>query len=83
MKFIDEKGRLFGKWNIIDAGVVLFILGLTPMVYYSHKLFNRPPINWEQKYKEEKTGCQNKTDFLQRKIDNYLKEHKRAAKYFK
>ena len=29
MKIIDEKGRLFGKINVIDFMVVLFLLSLT------------------------------------------------------
>jgi len=30
MKIIDEKGKLFGKINVIDFLVLLFFLGLTP-----------------------------------------------------
>src|SRR3989338_4297575 len=43
MKIIDEKGRLFGKINIIDFIVILFLISLTPMVYYGYKIFSAPP----------------------------------------
>ncbi|MEK6590249.1 MAG: DUF4330 domain-containing protein, partial [Nitrospinota bacterium] len=43
MKLIDEKGRLFGKVNVIDLLVILFIISLTPMIYYGYKIFNVPP----------------------------------------
>ncbi|MBI3584507.1 MAG: DUF4330 domain-containing protein [Nitrospinae bacterium] len=43
MKIIDEKGRLFGKINVIDFLVILFLISLTPMVYYGYKIFNAPP----------------------------------------
>ena len=52
MRFIDEKGRLFGKVNIIDFLVIAFLFSLAPMVYFGYKLFNRPiapvstPINF-------------------------------------
>lgn len=31
MKIIDEKGRLFGKINVIDFLVILFVVSLLPM----------------------------------------------------
>ena len=43
MKIIDEKGRLFGKINVIDFMVVLFLLSLTPMFYFGYKIFNKKP----------------------------------------
>lgn len=43
MKIIDEKGRLFGKINVIDFLVILFLISLTPMFYYGYKIFNAPP----------------------------------------
>ncbi len=43
MKLIDEKGRLFGKINIIDFLVILFFISLTPMAYYGYKIFSTPP----------------------------------------
>lgn len=43
MKIIDEKGRLFGKINVIYFLVILFLISLTPMFYYGYKIFNAPP----------------------------------------
>lgn len=39
---IDEKGKLFGKINVIDLLVILFFVALIPMFYYGYKIFNRP-----------------------------------------
>ena len=39
MSVIDEQGRLFGRVNLIDAFVVLFVLGLIPMAYGTALLF--------------------------------------------
>ena len=43
MKLIDEKGKLFGKINVIDFLVLLFFLGLSPMFYFGYKIFNKKP----------------------------------------
>ncbi len=43
MKIIDEKGKLFGRINVIDFLVLLFFLGLTPMFYFGYKIFNKKP----------------------------------------
>ncbi len=40
MKFVDDKGRLFGKVNIIDFLVIVFLLSLSPMVYFGYKISN-------------------------------------------
>lgn len=71
MKIIDDKGMFFGKINIIDFLVLLFILCFLPMLWYGWKIYNRPPppqINWEQKYNEEVA-----------KIKTFCNEHKRAS----
>ena len=44
MKIIDEKGRLFGKINVIDFLVILFLIFLTPMFYFGYKIFNKKPL---------------------------------------
>ena len=44
MKIIDEKGRLFGKINIIDIIVVVFLLSLLPMVYYGYRIITAEKI---------------------------------------
>lgn len=38
MKFIDERGKLFGKVNIIDFFVILFLLSFIPMIYFGYKV---------------------------------------------
>lgn len=44
MKIIDEKGKLFGKINIIDFLAVLFLLSLLPMFYFGYRLSRiKPP----------------------------------------
>ncbi len=41
MKLIDEKGRLFGKINIIDFLVILLLFCLIPMFYFGYKLYTK------------------------------------------
>lgn len=74
--FIDSKGRLFGKINIIDLFVVIFILSLSPMAWYGWKLSKIKPqlptlINWKEKYNEEIN-----------KENRFLREYPRFKKYF-
>lgn len=42
MKIIDEKGRLFGKINVIDFLVILFLFCFIPMFYFGYRLFKSP-----------------------------------------
>ena len=42
MAIVDERGRLFGKINIIDFAVVLFIAVLIPLAYAAFVLFRTP-----------------------------------------
>lgn len=44
MRIIDEKGRLFGKINVIDFLVILFLISWAPMFYYGHKIFHKKPV---------------------------------------
>jgi len=37
---IDEKGRIFGKINVIDFAVLLFIVIIIPMFFISNKIIN-------------------------------------------
>jgi len=55
MKVIDEKGRIFGRINIIDFSVILFLLLLTPMFYYGHKFFKKPVVMERLTYRCEVT----------------------------
>ena len=47
MSVIDQHGRLFGRVNLIDALVALFVLGLIPLAYGTALLFQpaRPRID--------------------------------------
>lgn len=42
MPFIDDRGRLFGKVNLIDAAVGIFVLVLIPLGYSAYLLFRAP-----------------------------------------
>ena len=45
MAILDDQGRLFGRVNLIDAAVALFVLALLPLAYGSWVLFRpRPPV---------------------------------------
>jgi hypothetical protein len=43
MTFIDERGRVFGRLNVIDAVLVFVVIGLVPLAYGSYLLFRTPP----------------------------------------
>lgn len=51
MKMIDEKGRVFGKINIIDFIFVVLLLSVIPVFYYGNKLtaMKKPP---EKRYEK-------------------------------
>lgn len=55
MKIIDEKGRLFGKINIIDFLVIVFFVCLSPMFYYGYKIFINPAAKIGGPPKQETT----------------------------
>src|SRR5712691_570806 len=42
MPVIDDRGRLFGKVNLIDAIVAIVVLGLIPLAYGAFLLFRVP-----------------------------------------
>jgi hypothetical protein len=44
MTFIDERGRLFGRLNLIDAVVALVLLVLLPLAYVAYLLFRPAPM---------------------------------------
>ncbi len=77
---IDKKGRLwvFGwRINIIDFLVVVFILSLTPMVWFGYKLTSSrlspppPEVNWMDKYNNK----------ISQEV-RFLREYPRFKKYF-
>lgn len=39
MKIIDEKARLFGKINILDAMVIIFLMSLAPVLFFAYRVF--------------------------------------------
>src|SRR5436190_1726550 len=42
MPLLDDRGRLFGRFNLIDAAIVLFLVALIPLGYVSWLLFRTP-----------------------------------------
>lgn len=42
MAIVDEQGRLFGRFNVVDAVVAVFVLGLIPLLYGAAVLFRTP-----------------------------------------
>jgi hypothetical protein len=43
MSIVDDRGRLAGRWNLVDAIVALVIIVLIPMAYGAYLLFRTPP----------------------------------------
>lgn len=43
MPIIDERGRLFGRLNVVDATVALLLIAIVPVGYGAYVLF-RPPV---------------------------------------
>jgi hypothetical protein len=43
MSLIDDRGRLFGRVNLIDAVVIAIVGMLVPLAYASYLLFRAPP----------------------------------------
>ena len=43
MALIDDRGRLFGRINLIDVAAALVILLLIPLGYGAYQLFRTPP----------------------------------------
>ncbi|MDP3786216.1 MAG: DUF4330 family protein [Candidatus Omnitrophota bacterium] len=69
MKIIDEKGRIFGRINVIDFLVILFLLLLIPMLYFGSKLLiHMEPV------------VEKKTRIIQVKFLNIIPEIDRVLK---
>ncbi len=43
MSIVDDRGRLAGRWNLVDAIVAVVIIVLIPMAYGAYLLFRTPP----------------------------------------
>ena len=42
MSIIDERGRLFGRLNVVDAAVALLLIAIVPVGYGAYLLFRAP-----------------------------------------
>jgi hypothetical protein len=42
MALVDDRGRLFGRFNLVDALVAVFVIGLIPLLYGAAALFWSP-----------------------------------------
>jgi hypothetical protein len=42
MPMVDSHGRVFGRWNLVDAVLVLLVLVLIPLAYGAYVLFRTP-----------------------------------------
>lgn len=43
MALVDDQGRLFGRWNVVDALIGVVLLGLIPILYGAYLLFREAP----------------------------------------
>ena len=43
MTLVDDQGRLFGRWNVVDGLIGVVLLGLIPLLYGAYLLF-RPSM---------------------------------------
>src|SRR5690349_5941379 len=43
MRVIDDRGRIFGLLNVIDAALVILLLVLVPLGYGAFVMFRTPP----------------------------------------
>ncbi len=76
---IDEKGRLFGKINVIDLAVIIFILSLAiPLVYYSWRIAHErknTSIHQIMNYEVLRTQIQ--------QVETMFKKYPRLRRYLK
>src|SRR5690242_19563663 len=43
MAIVDERGRLFGRWNLLDFALVVMLVGLIPLGFAAYALFRDQP----------------------------------------
>jgi hypothetical protein len=43
MTLVDANGRVFGRWNVVDVSIGLFLLFLLPVLYGAYLLFRPSP----------------------------------------
>ena len=95
-KIIDEKGRLFGRVNIIDFLVFASMLCLIPIFYFSWRASVDNPLKDPATvvtpgeivleladYEKEIVRLEEVIIERDRKRDNFFREHKRLRKYWK
>ncbi|MFH1492241.1 MAG: DUF4330 family protein [Candidatus Omnitrophota bacterium] len=46
MKILDEKGKLFGKINVIDFSVIFLLIFLLPISYFAYKVYTKEYKMW-------------------------------------
>jgi len=74
MKVIDEKGRLFGKINIIDFFVIIFLVSLIPMFYFGYRLSNAKKLAQRALEAQRALGAQQVKKFVKIEIFGNLIE---------
>ena len=42
MSIVDDRGRVFGRLNLVDCALVVFVIVLVPMAYGAYLLFREP-----------------------------------------
>ena len=43
MAIVDERGRLFGRWNLLDLALLVLLVGLIPLGFAAYALFREQP----------------------------------------
>lgn len=43
MAVVDDRGRIFGRFNIVDLALAVLLFGLIPLAYGGYALFRTPP----------------------------------------
>ncbi|MFH1698111.1 MAG: DUF4330 family protein [Candidatus Omnitrophota bacterium] len=57
MKIIDDKGRLFGRINVIDFIAILVLIAIIPMLFLGYKIFTQNPKIEARQYFEQEINC--------------------------
>lgn len=58
MKIIDDKGRLFGKINVIDLTIIIFLFTFLPMIPFVYKIIQkRNSTSLQKEYAEIYLNC--------------------------
>ncbi|MBF0216707.1 MAG: DUF4330 domain-containing protein [Candidatus Omnitrophica bacterium] len=74
MQFIDEKGRIFGKINIIDLMVLTAFLVVMPMAYVSYNITVKKPEQFVNLTNKTKLLVRIKFDGVPTEIADQVKE---------